>query len=238
MNKNKIMQAIIIASLFLTFSSLRASDLRLVLESNARTLRIGRDATIKLKIIGSDIANITAHTVGLKQYPSELEPTFTQELFFKPKKLGKIKIGPYSLSFNQKVLTSNTLEIEVLPKLKETNGTLFRVNKKEITLGEQIELVFETWGNSSKGWESKEFHLKDNELFEYEPGLGWTSFSSTDDTTTVYERIAWLITPKKSGTFKITKELFDSFPEDVDFHDIILKVKEKKHLNKVGRANR
>lgn len=52
------------------------------------------------------------------------------------------------------------------------------------------------------------------------------SGTSSGGESRLYSRSRWLITPKKPGEFRITKDLFTNFPENVDPPDIVVTVKE------------
>jgi hypothetical protein len=42
-----------------------------------------------------------------------------------------------------------------------------------------------------------------------------------------YSKTSWFITPKKAGAFRVTKEFFRDFPEDIAAPDLTVLVKEK-----------
>lgn len=197
-------------------------DLRLELESNVRTVRLGQEATLRLRIAGPGIRRLTEGSEGISPKNSA-SGAFVYELGFKPPREGDFTFGPYQLSFNGQQLTSNLVSIFVLPAWDGTYGTFFRADRHSITLGESIELVMETWSTT---YEPKHCFLKRDEAFTYTPGEIIMSSTMSDKGTWVYARSAWFVTPKKAGEFRITRDLFLSFPEKVEPPDITVMVKE------------
>ena len=203
------------------------SDLRLELESGMRTLRLGQETTLKMRIAGVGISHLTEESEGVVP-ENPKAGAFVYEFKFKPQREGKFTFGPYQLSFNGQKLTSNPVSIYVLPAWDGTYGTFFRVDSNSIALGEAIELVMETW---SEKYEHVSCSLKGNDgAFALAPtaGVGFSAISSTSNggVSQFYSRSAWRITPKKPGEFRITKDLFLNFPESVNPPDITILVKE------------
>jgi hypothetical protein len=130
------------------FSCLNAEDeglgLQLKLESRDKTVRLGQTSTLTLRISGDEISDITKGTEGLDV---NLVPrsSFANDFRFRPQREGLFTFGPYEISVNGQKLTSNKVEIFVLPQWHGKFGTFFRVNEKSIVLGEEVELVIETW---------------------------------------------------------------------------------------------
>ena len=169
------MKKTIITLLMLTIALLHAdaseSDLRLELESSIRTVRLGQSTKLKLKIIGSGVYEITEGTEGIEA-DNMKAGAFVYELEFKPQRNGSFKFGPYSLSVNGQKLTSNQIEINVLPQWDGNYGTFFRVDRDSIVLGEDVELVVETW---SKAYDRKSIFLDRSESFVTTSGGSSTS---------------------------------------------------------------
>ncbi len=199
------------------------SDLRLELESNVRTLRLGQETTLRLRIVGPGVRRLTEKSEGVSP-KDPAASAFVHELGFKPPREGSFTFGPYQLSFNSQELTSNPVSIFVLPAWDGRYGTFFRIDSNSITLGESIELVMETW---SKTYESKHCLLKRDEAFTFTQGAAVMSGTASDKGTWVYARSVWFVTPKKAGEFRITGDLFLSFPEGVEPPDLTVIVKER-----------
>ena len=203
----------------------KIQPLQLELESLVRTLRLGQSTQLKLKISGSDVCGITEATEGV--VPEHLKKgPFSYQFNFKPQREGSFKLGPYCISMNGQKLTSNQIEINVLPQWEGVYGTIFRTNKKAIKLGEPFELVVERWSfaddriipNSLK---------KDDALFSSK-SCG-TSISTLYDEGErfYYRKRSWLVTPRTTGEFSITKELFSQFPANTPPPDLKIMVNEK-----------
>jgi hypothetical protein len=107
------------------------SDPKLELESGLRTLRLGQETTLKMRIAGAPISRLTEASEGVVPENSRVG-AFVYEFRFKPQREGKFTFGPYQLSFNGRNLTSNSLSIYVLPPWDGTYGTFFRVDSNNI----------------------------------------------------------------------------------------------------------
>jgi hypothetical protein len=197
-------------------------DLRLELESNFRTVRLGQEATLRLRILGPGISRLTEGSEGISP-KNPAGAAFVCELSFKPPREGDFLLGPYQLSFDGRQLTSNLVSLFVLPAWDGRYGTFFRIDRDSITLGESIELVMETWSTT---YDSNHCLLKRDEAFTYTPAETFMSGTTSDKGTWVYTRSAWFITPKKAGEFRITRDLFLSLPEKVEPPDLTVLVKE------------
>jgi hypothetical protein len=197
-------------------------DLRLELESNVRTLRLGQEGTLRLRIAGPGIRRLMENSEGISPKNSA-GGAFVYELAFKPPREGDFTLGPYQLSFNDQKLTSNRVSLFVLPAWDGRYGTLFRTDSNSITLGESIEFVIETW---TPTYEPKRCLLKRNEAFTSVPGETIMSSTVSDKSTRAYVRSVWFITPKQAGEFRITGDLFQNFPEKVEPPNITVIVRE------------
>jgi hypothetical protein len=199
------------------------SALKLELESGVRTLRVGQRSSLRLTIAGTEIGRITAGTEGVDDANARVG-SFVYSLTFVPPREGQFTFGPYQLSFNGRPLVSNAVSVFVLPPWDGTFGTFFRTDSTSITLGEKIELSMETWSTTG-GY--PQCQIRREEAFTYTPG---DSFSSVDkggtDKAVYYSRRLWWITPKQPGKFKITKDLFETFPEGIEAPDLTVTVKE------------
>lgn len=198
------------------------SDLKLELDSNVRTLRLGQKTTLRLRIIGTAVSHLTDKSEGI--ISAHTTPgSFVYEFAFEPQREGQFTFGPYALSFNGQPLVSNSLPIFVLPPWDGTYGTFFRTDTDSITLGEKIELTMETWSIQP---DAKRCILKRNEAFTY--ALGDSTMSGGTfgkDAQLWYSRSIWWITPKQPGEFKITRDLCESFPEGVTAPNLTVLVK-------------
>jgi hypothetical protein len=201
----------------------QVSDLRLELESDARTLRVGQDATLKMRIAGAGVGRLVEGSEGVVPDVSN-GAAFVYEFKVKPRREGPFVFGPYQISFNGQALTSNTVSIQVLPPWNGVYGTFFRVDSNSITLGQSVELVMETW---SEKLDPNSYGLRGSEeTFLTGPGSYLSSMTVNGSISACWRQSRWLITPKKAGEFRITKDLFRNFPANVTPPDIAITVRE------------
>jgi hypothetical protein len=221
------MKKAIIVALMMTIALLHVSaaesNLRLELESSVRSLRLGQSTKLKLKIIGSGVYEITETTEGINA-DNIKAGAFVYEFEFKPQKKGSFTFGPYSFSVNGRRLDSNQISINVLSQWDGAYGTFFRVDTNSIVLGEDVELVVETW---AKKYDHKSIRLDRKDSFSAATG-GSSSYQSRSGTEggVTYMKRSWLLSPKKSGEFKISKELFRELPDDIKPPEFSIKVEE------------
>jgi hypothetical protein len=197
-------------------------DLQLKLETSAKTLRLGQSTNLQLKITGPEISEITKNTEGFEANLVN-RSSFINKFRFKPQREGKFTFGPYSISVNGQKLNSNVLEIFVLPQWDGEYGTFFRVNKESIVLGEEIELVVETWSQDSQ---SITIFPDRNESYSVRFGVSSSHSTSAGETRINCNSRTFFITPTQSGVFNISREMFSGFPEDIDPPNIHVEVKE------------
>ena len=199
------------------------SSLRLELKSQVRTLRLGQSQRLKLQISGSEVSEITEASEGL-DFDSLRPGAFVYNLNFNPQRKGSFTFGPYSIEVNGQKLESNQVKINVLPQWDGICGTFFRIDTNSIVLGDSVELTMETWTKDAK---YISILPKRNESFSVKLGSGGGSTSTSGYDNVRYSNRSYFITPKKTGEFKITKELFREFPEDINAPDLTVMVKEK-----------
>ena len=213
----------LLAILIISHAWAAESSMRLELESSVRTLRLGQSTKLKLKLIGSGVYEITEQTEGINA-DNMKAGSFVYEFEFNPQRKGGFTFGPYSLTVNGQKLMSNQIEINVLPQWDGTYGTFFRIDKGSIVLGEDIELVVETW---AKEYDRKSIFLDRKESFSSTTG-GSSRYSSRSgkDGEVTYIKRSWFISPKKTGEFEISKELFREFPDDIELPEFTIQVKE------------
>lgn len=214
--------------------------LRLRLESPVRTLRVNEITRPKLMLIGSEVHEIIEQTDGISTYNPETS-AFVYEFTFHPQKEGEYMLGPYSITVNGRELTSKQILITVLPKWNGEFGTFFRVDRDSIVLGEDIELHVETWVKAADSESTPSLTPSRVESFSWTAGdsgvhggkLGERGEPGFNENST-YTRRSWFITPKKAGAFRISKELFKAFPEDIPPPDITIMVKEPAESEETG----
>jgi len=193
-------------------------------ESSVKTVRVGDQIDLTLKISGSAITNLAVAPSGV-EFWNPGTGAFDYNCHFTARKEGSYTFGPYTLAFNGQSLTSGTVAVQVLPKWNGEYGTLFRVDRDKIILGEKVELAQETW--SPRRMEYSAAHASLKRLggdFESSGGPSLSSFSMSKGVTNCYERQTWMLKPKKAGVFKINKELFESLPEGVTPPDLAVTV--------------
>jgi hypothetical protein len=221
----KTLAVFLMITIALLHVSAAESGLRLELDSSVRSIRLGQSTKLKLKIIGSGIYEITEGTEGINANNMKAG-AFVYEFVFKPQRKGMFTFGPYSVSVNGQNLKSNKILINVVSQWEGTYGTFFRVDTNSIVLGEDIELVAETW---EKKYSHKSMFLDRKESFMMRLGNSSTStssFSSNADGMVVYKCRSWYITPKKAGKFTISKDIFKEFPEDINPPEFTIMVAE------------
>ena len=157
---------IVLALILSTLAWSGDSDLKLELESNVRTLRLGQRATLRLRIVGAAVGRLTEKSEGVVPANTTVG-SFVYDFSFEPQREGQFTFGPYQLSFNGQPLMSSPLSIFVLPPWDGTYGTFFRTDSDSVTLGEKIELTMETWSIQP---DVKRCLLKRTEAFTYTPG--------------------------------------------------------------------
>lgn len=209
---------IIVMSVVLAVSvSYGGTGLSLNADANLRSVRLGDQIQLTLKVTGDAITNIVSGTEGAKPRFSGAED-FRSSFTFIPEKEGECIFGPYALSFNGQTLTSQPLTIRVLPKWDGAYGVFFRIDRNRIPLGEDVELIQETFSPERLDLAATRSRIKKSANV-YEFSLGGTSssvtFSSSERKSKYTERQVWRIKPTNSGVFEITGDLFESLPEGV-----------------------
>ena len=202
----------------------RAEDEKLVLtlESKAKSIRLGESTELELKLTGTEISKVTR---GMVKQTDALNKAseFVHNSTFRPDKEGAHTFGPFSMSINGAKVSSNTITVHVLPKWNGEFGTFFRVHAEEIKLGEEIELVVETW---SDGKATPSLSLKWDKA--YSQRIGSTTFRTNSDNGKMTRMASkrYFITPKKAGTFTINKDIFSKVPDGITVPEINVAVTE------------
>jgi hypothetical protein len=214
MNSLAVVAITLFASHLSPASPTEEARIKLELTSQFRTLRIGQQMAITLKIAGPDVHALVEGTEGLTS-PPPWPSAFTYNFDFKPTREGVFNLGPYALTFNGQALTSNAIKVTVLPKWDGPYGTFFRMDKTTMVLGEDVELVAETWQQQDA---SKTFlRPKPSDSFSLSVGQNTSSISLSDGkTSSYYARVTWFLTPKAAGILKITRDSFVDFPAGVE----------------------
>ena len=150
---------LICSACLLTAHTVLGSGLTLKVSSGIKTARIGKRIDLTLKMTGSVITNIVDAPPGA-EVENRGERAFCYNVSFAPKTEGACTFGPYSLSLNGQSVTSEAVTIHVLPKWNGETGTFFRIDRDKIILGEDIELVAETWGQNRKGFSGVRVSMK------------------------------------------------------------------------------
>ena len=161
-------------------------------------------------------------------------------------KAKKYKIGPFNFEFNGKKYTTETIEINVLPKLPMENGLWLRITEFD---GQQYLILEQLIGNESNktdnengGYshtiggvkpEGKEFAELNEELTK---GIELSNYSSATNTLTPESAglfdVGFSYSIKKykikfeedfKGNYIITQKDFKNLPEDFDIGKIKLK---------------
>jgi len=219
MKKNVIISLMLISALLAGCT--RDPDVRLELESVGRTLRLGDHGILKLSIVGSGVSAITANAEGVMTLDED-NAAFVHQIPVKAEREGTLVFGPYSLQFNGKQLTSKTVSINVLPEWDGAYGTYFHADRKEIALGADFELSSETW---SKERDKNSLRIKPSDEFKYKGGSSLGGTRTVAKKEVHYSKRSWIITPSRTGTFRVTKEFFRELPEGIPPPDITITVK-------------
>jgi hypothetical protein len=222
-----ILTAICATALLSASVSLAGTGVTFSVESRVKTVRVGDHISLTLKVEGSDITNIVARATDGAEFLNPGTGAFQYNCDFTAKKEGKCVFGPYVVSFNGQTLSSRPLTVRVLPKWTGEYGTFFRIDQTNITLGEEVELVQETWGQRREEYSATHARMKrPNADFDNSYGPSQNSFSVSKGATNCYNRQTWLLKPKRAGVFKITKELFEELPDGVAPPDFAVTVEE------------
>jgi hypothetical protein len=203
------------------------AGLRLEVETALRTLRVGQETTLKLRIVGTEIARLLPPSEGVVT-DTATPGAFVYEFKFRPPREGPFTFGPYQLSFNGRSLTSNAVSMRVLPPWNGTYGTFFRVDSNSITLGESIELVAESWSEKP---DVRAAVLKGNsDAFTLSSPSVQSLLTMNNGVSASWRQCRWLLTPKKAGAFRITQDSFQSLPPDVTAPDLAITVREPSQI--------
>ncbi len=191
------------------------AGLSLNADANLRSVRLGDQVQLTLKVTGDAITNIVSGTEGARPRFSGAED-FRSSFTFIPEEEGDCIFGPYTLSFNGQTLTSQPLTIRVLPKWDGEYGVFFRIDRTRISLGEEVELIQEIFSAERLDMSTTRSRIK-RQATDYEFSVGTTSssmsFSSSEKKSNYTERQVWRIKPTRAGVFEITGDLFESLPE-------------------------
>lgn len=188
------------------------SGLTLKLIPSITTLRLGQETSVRLAIYGPGIDHIVAGTEGVPDMYS-IPPDaqgFVHAFTFEPKREGDFTLGPYTITFNGQKLTSNVIHLQVLPDWDGKFGPVYHVDKTKIALGEEFQLVLETWLKPTAP-PQKNFSLRRDAGFTI-PMNGGGGGSFRINSTYHYDRQVWTIIPDQAGVFKITGDIFQNFP--------------------------
>ena len=203
-------------------------------DTDTKTVRLGESLRLTLKLTGDAASKIVSSTEGATLNFSDGDG-FHSNYTFSPKQEGDCTFGPYTLDFNGHRYTSKPLVVRVLPKWNGEFGSFFRVDRNKIELGEEIELVQEMWTQKGFGPQTSRVRTR-KATNDYEcsspSSQSRCSFSikvqdghpTTNSTYSV--RQAWRIKPMKTGIFKITKDLFEAWPDDVTPPDFAVTVEQ------------
>ena len=191
----------------------------LKLESMSQSVRTGEPIRLQLKIIGEGVHGITQNTPGvLRQKVS----SFTYNFEVTSKKEGVQVFGPYRMSVNGHILQSNRVVVRVLPKEQiKKLGTFFRVDKTSVLIGGEIEFTAEIWSTT---FQRNPIRFIRSNAFSARPGATTLNSESGPHGMRVHKIQTWIITPKKEGDFRISRDLFEKFPENLDPPNILIQV--------------
>ena len=200
------------------------TGLTLNVESGVKTVRVGDRVTVTLSITGAAVTNIVGATQGAR-----LEDMgnggFRYDCQFVAQEEGDCVFGPYTVSFNGQSLTSQPLTVHVLGKWSGTTGALFRIDRNRIALGEEVELVQETWSQKRLEYSASHARVKRApDAYEWHMGPSSMSVSTSQGSTNFSDRQTWLFKPKNRGVFRITKDVFEVLPEGVPPPDLTVTV--------------
>ena len=205
------------------------TNLVLTLESHQKTVRVGETINLVLALTGNDLTNIFQNAHEAPELGCYAASGFRYDCSCTAKKEGDLVFGPYALSFNGQRLTSNTQMVHVLPKAKvtqERSGTTFRVDKESISLGDDVELVMESWSHSRPPLPSPpnaKLKLSPNDFNIADSSYGRT-LEFSEGAVSFCDRQSWRLRPKKPGIFKIDRDIFDELPAGVMPPDFTIKV--------------
>ena len=193
---------------------------RLDLESLSQRVREGESIRLRLAVAGRGVLSVVQATPGIMH--EKEEPRFVYDFEVLAVAPGIQTFGPYTLSINGHLLSSNRVVVNVLPKNQiEKLGTFFRVNKTNITLGDEILFTVETWDTSFR---RNPIHFIKNDAFDVHPGDTSLESHPGPHGMVVHKKQVWVLIPHKAGDFRISRDLFDQFPDGIDPPNILIQV--------------
>jgi hypothetical protein len=191
----------------------------LKLESMSKSVRVGEPVRLRLKITGEGVHAITQNTPGILRQKT---PSFNYPFEVSTEKEGVLVFGPYKMSVNGHILLSNRVVVRVLPKEQiKKLGTFFRVDKTSVPVGGEIEFTVETW---SASFQRNPIRFIRSTAFSARPGATSLNSESGPHGMMVHKTQTWIITPKKAGDLRISRDLFEQFPENLDPPNILIQV--------------
>lgn len=196
------------------------ADLKLELESERRSVRVGDSVGISLRIVGPGLRKMLRNADGLPLDGFQ-DDAFVYHFRVRPAREGVFAVGPYSLLFNGQSLQSNGASLTVLPEWEGRCGTFFRVDRSTISLGESFELVAETW---SKDAALPPLSLKSDGRFNTDRSFTMNAQQVEERRWTTYACWSWEITPTEAGDFLIDGSLFRDLPETVEPPKLVVHV--------------
>jgi len=198
-------------------------DTQLILESRRRVIRFGSDAECDLIIKGRAVQSIFQNVQGIL-VPFDAA-VFKHTFKFTPSRLGIVEVGPFSLSFMNRTLTSNRLKIKVLNERTEGAGFDLVLADDEVRLGETTQLVVEQFYYDSRQTVRWYRYLKSNNQMEIHSGQSFSHISIGSGRRIQCDGEVFFITPKVRGRITIAKENLADLPNSVIFAPTYLMVK-------------
>lgn len=223
----KITPVMICAAILITAQlSHGGTGLALTVESSVKTVRVGGNINLTFNLTGIDMTNILGKTEGVDLLDTGTD-AFTYTCGFRTTTEGKFVFGPYSISLNGQTLTSKPLAVTVLPKWNGAEeGSVFRIDRDKIILGEAVELVMEIRSQRAPSRSSPTYARikRASSNCDISSGPMSVSASVSNGKTNHLDSQTWVLTPKEPGVFKITGDLFESLPDGVKPPDFAVTV--------------
>jgi hypothetical protein len=209
MKKIAFMSFIIFVSFHLSF----AEDYQLILDTDFKIIQINDTMTLKLIIKGQNLKNIYGE---LQKSSSENDNEFINVINIIPVKIGEMIIGPYTLSFQDNILTSNSLKIMIV---KQSEDRIFiKADKNEVKLNDEVKIIL-------TGINKKLDKTSIKSTFQYSGKDSSNSVASSFENSKMnvsYQK-EFIIKPLKKEKILINKDSFINLDYDISEIEITVK---------------
>lgn len=209
--------------------SLSKTDLILISETN-QVIK-GNTLWLKLIITGNGADSVIKDTKNLNMYYDDIyeynsfnfiQPgRFEYNFSIKPDKPGKLILGPYKIKFQDEMLVSNALTIDVVELSAKEKTLILKCDYKNpvsnycnITIEGSLECI-------------EDIEFINNDYLEL-TGSSFSSRISKGDKiiSSIYET-TFMLKTKKNGKVKLTKKNFKNIPPDCKIQPLTIEIEQE-----------